>query len=155
MDIQDIIWGLLGILAIACLVGYYFLSQQLTTTNQVLMVWEKIAETPLLGNHVGSIFTMLMKIRNPFSRSIRTLPSCPSSCFDGIYLSLDFRITSLEVGRCRGILKRRRTSDGPFNCTHGVALTLFAETLAGLAVFSRLGQKGRGILLKTETEYMK
>lgn len=71
------------------------------------------------------------------------------------FLKLDFRITSLEVGRCRGILKRRRTSDGPFRCTHGVALTLFAETLAGLAVFSRLGQKGKGILLKTETEYLK
>jgi hypothetical protein len=52
-------------------------------------------------------------------------------------------------------LKRRRSSDDPFNSTHGVALTLFAETLAGLAVFSRLGQKGKGILLKTETQYLK
>ena len=67
----------------------------------------------------------------------------------------DFQIISLEVGRCRGQLHRRRTSDGPFRCTHGVALTLFAETVAGLAVFSRLGPKGKGILLKTETEYVK
>jgi acyl-coenzyme A thioesterase PaaI-like protein len=48
-----------------------------------------------------------------------------------------------------------RTSDGPFNSTHGVAMTLFAETLAGLAVFSRLGPKGKAILLKTEIEYVK
>ena len=70
-------------------------------------------------------------------------------------LILDFRITSLEVGRCSGKLKRSRKSDGPFRCTHGVAITLFAETLAGLAVFSRLGPKGKGILLESETEYIK
>jgi acyl-coenzyme A thioesterase PaaI-like protein len=68
---------------------------------------------------------------------------------------IDFEIISLEVGRCSGQLHRRRTSDGPFHCTHGVALTLFAETVAGLAVFSRLGPKGKGILRKTETEYVK
>lgn len=68
---------------------------------------------------------------------------------------VDFRITSLEVGRCRGILKRNRRSDGPFKCTHGVALNLFAETLAGLAVFTRLGAHGKGILLKSETEFIK
>jgi acyl-coenzyme A thioesterase PaaI-like protein len=67
----------------------------------------------------------------------------------------DYRIISLEVGRCSGELKRRHKSDGPFRCTHGVALSLFAETLAGLAVFSRLGPKGKGILLKSETEYIK
>lgn len=67
----------------------------------------------------------------------------------------DFRITLLEIGRCRGTLKRRQASDGPFRCTHGIALSLFAETLGGLAVFSRLGPKGKGILLKIETEYIK
>jgi acyl-coenzyme A thioesterase PaaI-like protein len=61
----------------------------------------------------------------------------------------------LEVGRCQGILKRQRVSDGPFQSTHGVALTLFAETLGGLAVFTRLGAKGKGILLKSESEYIK
>ena len=59
------------------------------------------------------------------------------------------------MGRCRGVLKRNKRTDGPFRCTHGVALTLFAETLAGLAVFTRLGPNGKGILLKIETEYMK
>jgi hypothetical protein len=34
-------------------------------------------------------------------------------------------------------------------------LNLFAETLAGIAVFTRLGEHGKGILLKTETEYIK
>jgi acyl-coenzyme A thioesterase PaaI-like protein len=68
---------------------------------------------------------------------------------------VDFRITSLEVGRCRGILKRNRRSDGPFKCIHGIALNLFAETLAGLAVFTRLGAHGKGILLKSEIEFIK
>ena len=61
----------------------------------------------------------------------------------------------MEVGRCQGILNRRHRSDGPFGSTHGVAITLFAETLGGLAVFTRLGPKGKGILVKTETEYIK
>lgn len=85
MDIQNIVYGWLGILAIACLVSYYFLSGALAKTNQVLVVWEKIAETPVLGNYVGWIFTMLMKIRNPFSQSIRTPPYCPWPWFGGIF----------------------------------------------------------------------
>ena len=83
------IYGWFGILVVAGLVGYYFLTRALSQTNQVLVVWEKIAETPLLGNYVGSIFTMLMKLRNPFSRSIRTLP----------YLSLGFAIANCS--ECR------------------------------------------------------
>lgn len=75
MDIQDVVYGWIGLLVISCLVGYYFLSRALAQTNQVLAVWEKVAETPILGNYVASIFTMLMKIRNPYSRSIRTAPS--------------------------------------------------------------------------------
>ena len=76
---RDLLYGWIGLLAIVCLVGYYFLSRALARTNQVLVVWQKIAEMPVLGNHVGSIFTMLMKIRNPYSRSIRTSP--PTSPF--------------------------------------------------------------------------
>jgi acyl-coenzyme A thioesterase PaaI-like protein len=52
-------------------------------------------------------------------------------------------------------MKRRTSSDGAFHCTHGIALSLFAETIGGLAVFSRLGPKGRGILVTFETEYVK
>ena len=52
-------------------------------------------------------------------------------------------------------MNRRHRSDGPFRSTHGVAITLFAETIGGLAVFTRLGPKGKGILLKCETEYIK
>jgi hypothetical protein len=77
----DLLYGWIGLLAIVCLVGYYFLSRALAKTNQVLVVWQKIAETPVLGNHVGSIFTMLMKIRNPYSRSIRTSPGPTFSPF--------------------------------------------------------------------------
>jgi acyl-coenzyme A thioesterase PaaI-like protein len=62
---------------------------------------------------------------------------------------------TLEVGRCRGILKRSRGSDGPFRCTHGAALSLFAETIGGFAVFSRLGSAGKAILIKIETEFLK
>jgi acyl-coenzyme A thioesterase PaaI-like protein len=148
INLQIAVLGGLATIVILFVIGYFRLSSALGKLDQVLPVWESIAETPILGNFVGRIFTMLLKIRNPYSRSI------------GIYvlelrLIADFQINSLEVGRCRGQLGRSRTSDGPFRCTHGVALTLFAETLAGLAVFSRIGPKGKGILLKSETEYVK
>jgi len=94
---RDMLYGWIGLLAIVCLVGYYFLSRALARTNQVLVVWQKIAETPVLGNHVGSIFTMLMKIRNPYSRSIRTSP--PTSFFS---LS-NFKISGLRRWKWGGV----------------------------------------------------
>jgi len=144
--------GLATIIALIAM-AYFRLKAVLSQTDQVLVVWEYIAETPILCNHISRIFTMFMKVRNPFSRSIGPYSSLPRLAEAS--LIVDFRITSLEVGRSSGRLKRSHKSDGPFRCTHGVALTLFAETLAGLAVFSRLGPKGKGILLKTETEYIK
>lgn len=56
-------------------IAYFRLSSVLSQTDQVLSVWEYIAETPVLCNHVGRIFTMFMKVRNPFSRAIGMPPS--------------------------------------------------------------------------------
>ena len=145
---QYAILGCLSTIVAILVIAYRRLSSLLATTDQVLPVWEYIAETPILRNYVGRIFTMLVKIRSPYSRSIGSLSH-------ELFSYLDFRILSLEVGRCCGQLNRMRLSDGPFHCTHGVALTLFAEILARLAVFSRLKPGGRGILLKAETEYIK
>ena len=64
-----LLWGLVTLLA-ALVIAYYRLSYVLSQTDQVLSVWEYIVETPILCNHVSRIFTMLMKIRNPYSRSI-------------------------------------------------------------------------------------
>jgi len=55
-------------------VAYYHLSSVLSQTDQVLSVWEYIAETPVLCNNVSRIFTMLMKVRIPFSRAIGSSP---------------------------------------------------------------------------------
>ena len=53
--------------------AYFRLSRALAKTNQVLALWEDIAELPFLGAHVGRIFTLFMRIRNPYSRSIGML----------------------------------------------------------------------------------
>jgi hypothetical protein len=150
MDLWKLLLSFLALVIIPLIVGYYRLATALSKTDQLLPLWEYIAELPILGLFVGRIFTMLIKVINPYSRSIGFPPNSTMRVY-----SSDFRITSLEVGRCSGRLERRRTSDGPFRCTHGVALTLFAETLAGLAVFSRLLKGGKGILIKSETEYVK
>jgi hypothetical protein len=67
-------WVLYGLTAIAILlvVAYYHLSSVLAKSNDVLAVWEKVAETPILGSFVGPIYTMLLKIRIPYTRSIGT-----------------------------------------------------------------------------------
>ena len=148
INYQFAILGFFGLIIAFLAIGYFRLASAIAKTNQALMVWEYISETPIICNFVGRIFTWLIKIRIPYSRSI-------GSRFIWLMTYPDFRITSLEVGRCCAQLYRRRASDGPFRCTHGVALALFAEIIAGLAVFSRLGSKGRGILLKIETEYIK
>jgi Domain of unknown function (DUF4442) len=142
-----ILTAILVVLCCVLIALYFHISSILSKTDNPLEVWEKLAETPFLNAHVGRIFTYLVKVRNPFSKSICT-PYI-------VLLTPAFHITTLEIGRCEGILFRRKHSDGPIRCTHGVALTLFAETLAGLAVFTRLGTRGRGILLKSETEYIK
>ena len=65
--------GLATIIASLAIV-YFRLKAVLSQTDQVLSVWEYIAETRILCNHVSRIFTMLMKVRNPFSQSIGLYP---------------------------------------------------------------------------------
>ena len=68
-----LLMGLATIIA-ALAIAYFRLKAVLSQTDQVLSVWEYIAETPILCNHVSRIFTMLIKVRNPFSRSIGLYP---------------------------------------------------------------------------------
>jgi len=149
MDRRSAILGCLGVVVAILYMLYLRVRAALVQTQQPLLVWEYLCETPLLRLFVTRIFTMLLKIRNPYTRSIGQNSEIE---FSANYA--DFQVTLLEVGRCQGVLKRSSGSDGPFRSTHGVALSLFAETLAGLAVFSRLGPKGRGILEKVETEFV-
>jgi hypothetical protein len=74
VDIQISALGPLAIAIALLSLAYFRLSLALAKTDQALAVWEYIAETPILGNHVARIFTMLIKIRNPYSRSIGTMP---------------------------------------------------------------------------------
>jgi hypothetical protein len=69
-----VLYGLIAITTIAA-VAYYYLSSILAKSNDVLAVWEKIAETPILGNFVGQIYTIFVRIRIPYSRSIGTAPT--------------------------------------------------------------------------------
>jgi hypothetical protein len=58
------------------ILAYTRLSAVLANTNQVLVVWEKVAETPILGAYVGQLCTYLLKIRNPYTRSIGSALTC-------------------------------------------------------------------------------
>jgi hypothetical protein len=69
-------FALLGFLTAVVLVlasAYFRLATALAKTDQVLVIWERIAETPLMGAFVDRIFTMFLKIRNPYTRSISNL----------------------------------------------------------------------------------
>ena len=48
----------------------------LSQTDQPLMIWEYLCETPLLRLYVSQIFTMFLKIRDPYTRSIGSEPGC-------------------------------------------------------------------------------
>jgi len=69
-DLQLFIASCLGLTLVIAGIAYFRLAAVLARTNQVLDIWEKVAETPIIGAHVGRIFTFLLKIRNPFTRSI-------------------------------------------------------------------------------------
>ncbi|CAG8598967.1 23378_t:CDS:2 [Dentiscutata erythropus] len=62
------------------------------------------------------------------------------------------RITSLEEGYCSGVLKDQKKIHNPFNCIHATALCTFAETVGGLAVFTKLTKNHRGIVTKINME---
>lgn len=58
------------VVLIALSLAYLRLSAALAKADQILLIWEHIAEMPFIGAHVGRIFTMLLRVRNPYSRSI-------------------------------------------------------------------------------------
>jgi hypothetical protein len=63
---------------------YLRLSSFVSKSDRVLEIWSQIEQTPFLGAFVGRIFTMMFKIRNPFSRSIGIFVI---ECADGFRLS--------------------------------------------------------------------
>ena len=70
IDGQLVFLGALGTLLVFLTIGYFRLSSALSKTSQVLPVWEYLAGQPILCHFVGRIFTMFIKIRNPYARSI-------------------------------------------------------------------------------------
>ena len=69
-DLQIFVACCLGLTIAIVVVGYFRLASALAKTDQVLEVWEKLMETPIASAHVGRIFTYLLKVRNPYTRSI-------------------------------------------------------------------------------------
>lgn len=70
MDVLSVLCCFLASLIIFLVVGYYRLARALSKADQVLPMWEYIAELPLLGRFVGRLFTIFIKVINPYSRSI-------------------------------------------------------------------------------------
>lgn len=71
-------WGSLGAILVSLILAYFRLSSVLARADQVLPVWEYIAETPILCQFVGRIFTIFIKIQNPYCRSIGTCLHAPN-----------------------------------------------------------------------------
>lgn len=72
-DLQIFVASCLGLTIAIVVIGYFRLASALAKTDQVLEVWEKLVETPIVSAHVGRIFTYLLKIRNPYTQSISIL----------------------------------------------------------------------------------
>ena len=70
MDRGSAILGCLGVVLAIVYMLYLRLRAALSQTAQPLIVWEYLCETPLLRLFVSRIFTMLLKMRNPYTRSI-------------------------------------------------------------------------------------
>jgi len=70
MDLAKALWCILALLLGFLVVGVYRLATGFAKADQVLPIWEYIAELPFFGSFVGRIFTMILQIMNPYSRSI-------------------------------------------------------------------------------------
>jgi len=70
MDLAKVLWCILALVIVLLLAEVYRLATGLATADQVLPIWEYIAELPFFGSFVGRIFTMILQIMNPYSRSI-------------------------------------------------------------------------------------
>jgi len=73
-NVQLTILGILVSILVASLLAYFYLGSVLARTDQVLVVWEKVAGIPIVGKYSGQICTMFLKIRNPYTRSIGFSP---------------------------------------------------------------------------------
>lgn len=78
VDLWTALWCLLGFLAMGLYIAYYRLAKFLGKVDQILPLWEYITELPVLGLFVDRICTLLIKVINPYTRSIGTFPSANS-----------------------------------------------------------------------------
>jgi hypothetical protein len=74
VDLWTALWCLLALIAMGLFIGYHRLVESLGKADQILPLWEYIAELPVLGLFVDRLYTMLIKVTNPYSRSIGTSP---------------------------------------------------------------------------------
>ncbi|CAB4375165.1 hypothetical protein RhiirA5_422048 [Rhizophagus irregularis] len=135
MDITDLSilgGGILMILAPLAI----FLSRKIASLRDPVKVWHALNK-PIIRKFRPFIYSYLLSFANPFS-----------SC-------IHMRITTLDKGFCSGVLKEQKRIHNPFNSIHAAALCTFAETIGGLAVFSKLTDKDRAIVTRINMEYFK
>ncbi|ORX86090.1 Thioesterase/thiol ester dehydrase-isomerase [Basidiobolus meristosporus CBS 931.73] len=136
MELNLIVLASLGTLLLAVLPGALFLYSNLFKLRDPLTLWKAIGDSPLYFCR-NWIFTTILGFINPYSR---TLP---------------LKILELDQGRVVATVKEKNSLRNPFNSIHAVALCLLAETVGGLAMFTKLGKKDRGILKGLKMEYYK
>lgn len=107
-----------------------------------LVLWAALDNVPLYSSipkFKSFIFTTILGFVNPYSRSI------------------PLTIKTLSEGRCDAEMVDRNSIRNPFASIHACALTLLAETVGGLAVFTTLDKKkkDRAIVTRIDTAYFK
>ncbi|POG73523.1 ribosomal protein L1-like protein [Rhizophagus irregularis DAOM 181602=DAOM 197198] len=105
----------------------------------------KMSEDELVANIMLSINFLVSLLKKNW-QNVRSLY---------IKSTMDMRITTLDKGFCSGVLKEQKRIHNPFNSIHAAALCTFAETIGGLAVFSKLTDKDRAIVTRINMEYFK
>ncbi|RIA96945.1 hypothetical protein C1645_753894, partial [Glomus cerebriforme] len=113
-----------------------FLLRKAASLRDPVKVWHALNK-PFIRRFRPLLYSYLLSFVNPFS-----------SC-------IHMRITTLDKGFCSGVLKEQKKIHNPFNSIHAAALCTFAETVGGLAVFSKLTDKDRAIVTKITIEYFK
>ncbi|KAK9710283.1 hypothetical protein K7432_008514 [Basidiobolus ranarum] len=136
MSFNIIVLASLGTLILAVLPGAIFIYLNLFKLREPLPLWKALGDSPLRICR-SWIFVKILGFINPYSRTI------------------PLKILELETGRVVATIEEKNSLRNPFNSVHAAALCLFGETVGGLALFTKLGKKDRGILKGFKVEYFK